>query len=127
MDEYNRHPARTVRLNRNELRPAERCLLRRPRPTERRDAIRWVPPAYGMLPGHCLDLPDLTALCGPDQVARQADFERTRVALAVNERKCWDGEILDRFSVGEEPQYGVVTGELRHSPSLSRKAAPQEG
>ena len=33
---------------------------------------------------------------GPDQVAGETDFERTRVALAVDDRECWDREILDR-------------------------------
>src|SRR5713101_794758 len=45
---------------------------------------------------NCLDLPDLTALCGPDQIARKARLERARVALAVDECEGRDRQILDR-------------------------------
>jgi hypothetical protein len=49
-----------------------------------------------------LDLPDLTALCSPDQIARKARLERARVALAVDECEGRDRQILDRLDQGAD-------------------------
>src|SRR6266568_1355393 len=49
-----------------------------------------------------LDLPDLTTLSGPDQVARKARLERARVALAMDESEGRDRQILDRPDQGED-------------------------
>src|SRR6266851_899801 len=69
--------------------------------------------------GNCLDLPDLTALCSPDQIARKARFERACVALAVDERKSRNRQILDRSDQGEDcraqlPGLGFVNADENH-------------
>src|SRR4029077_9103109 len=46
--------------------------------------------------GHRLDLSDLTALRGPDQITGKTKLMRTGVALAVDQSEGRDRELLDR-------------------------------
>ena len=66
----------------------------------RRNALG--PARVGDSAGHRLDLSDLTALGGPDEIAGKAELEGARVALTVDECEGRNRETLDRSDQRED-------------------------